>query len=230
MADRVSKGTFYGTVGVLVALLLISSMAALTYYNQYQQQSTETERYVGELSTALASYRSLAGSYSSSLRDYNTTLSLLAAAVANLNTSTPAYMNAGTALSSLWKSYQSLASSFEPKVLAYGVHMLVDYGNGTRHWYNDSSSQPGWNAYVLTLVLFDGNVQATWYPQFGEHFVTGVNGVTGTESESWFVWEHGSQGWSASPTGADGIHIHNGTVFAWTLCGYDASFNPACTP
>jgi type II secretory pathway pseudopilin PulG len=225
-----SKGVFYGTVTILVALLLISSTFALLYYNRYQQEITQNQRYVGELNSALASYRALSGSFDSSLRDYNTTLSLLVAAVANLNTSTPAYRSASVAISSLWNSFRELAAVSGKEVLTYGAHMLVDYGNGTRHWYNETTIEPGWNAYVVTLVLLGGNVQATWYPQYGEHFLTGINGVSATASKSWFVWEYGKGGWTASQTGADGIQTHNGTTIAWTLCSYDVSFNPTCKP
>jgi hypothetical protein len=221
---------FYGVVVTFTALLLITSTFAVVYYNDYQQASSQSSSYVGELGTALASYRSLSGEYNSSLRDYNTTLSLLAAAVANLNTSTPAYVNASVALAKLWASYQQLASVSGSRALAYTVHLLIDFGNGTLRWHNDTSIQPGWNGYVASLIVLKGNVQATWYPQYGEHFVTGIDGVRGTASTSWFVWEFEGGGWTASQTGADQLQITNGTTIAWTLCAYDSSSNPACTP
>ena len=221
--------TLYGIIAVLVALLLVVSTVAVYYGYQDQQSTSQNRSYVGELDAALAGYRSLSGSYNASLADYNRTLSLLATAVANLNTSTPAYQTASLALASLWTSYQRLASASE-KALVYEVHLLVDFGNGTRRWYNDTSVQPGWNCYVVTLVLLDGNVQATWYPQYGEHLVTGIDGVPQTASWSWFVWEFSDGAWSVSQTGADQIGVINGTVVAWTLCGYDAYYNPTCTP
>lgn len=226
----VSKGAFYGVVVVLVAMLLISSGAALYFFGLEQTQSQENQTYVGELNAALASYRTLSGSFNSSLKDYNSTLSLLAVAVENLNTSTPAYRNASVALSSLWESYRQLAEAGGGRALTYSADMLVDYGNGTRMWYNDSAAQPGWNGYVLTLVLLGGNLQADWYPQYGEHFVTGVNGVPGTDTKSWFVWEYSGGAWTVASTGSDYLQVHNGTTFAWTLCGYDANFDPTCTP
>jgi len=215
---------------MFTALLLISSTFALVYYSDYQQASSQSGSYAGELGTALASYRSLSGDYNSSLRDYNTTLSLLATAVANLNTSTPAYVNASAALAKLWDSYQQLANISGRRTLAYTVNLLVDFGNGTLMWYNDTSTQPGWNGYVASLVVLKGNVQATWYPQYGEHFVTGIEGVPSTPSTSWFVWKFGGGGWSSSQTGADQMEVNNGTTIAWTLCTYDSSYNPTCSP
>ena len=228
----VSRGTFYGVVAVLVALLLLTSITALYYYNQYQSASSATEASGAELGVALARYDALAGQYNSSLSNDYTTISLLAQAVASLNTSTPAYRAASGDLATLWRSYQSLVDAGGGKPLAYDVHMLVDYGNGTLRWYNDSTAQPGWNAYVATLVLLDGDLNATWYPQFGsgEHFVTAINGVPGTESLSWSIWTYGGNQWTYSQVGADLIQAQNGTTIAWALCGYNSSYQPTCVP
>lgn len=225
-----SKGVFYGVVAVFLALLIISSSLAIYYYGQYQQTGSRNQKYADELTTALASYRSLSGSFNASLLGYNRTLALLSSAVANLNTSTPAYRNASVALASLWTSYQELSSLGGRRALVYGVHLLVDFGNGTRRWYNNTSIQPGWNGYMATLVLLKGNVQATWYPQYGEHYVTAVDGLSQNSTASWFFWYSSGGNWSLAQTGADGLMVDNGTSIAWTLCGYDANFNPTCPP
>jgi hypothetical protein len=226
----VTRGVFYGIVIIFVVLLLASSTLAIVYFNDYEQATAQNSSYVGELNTALVSYRSLSGSYDSSLRDYNTTLSLLAEAVANLNTSTHAYQQASIALGNLWSSYQQLAGADGRKTLVYEVEVLVDFGNGTAKWYNDTSIEPGWNGYVATLVVLRGEVNATWYPQYGEHFVTVVDEVPQTGTTSWFVWKYGGGGWTVSETGADQLPIDNGTTLAWTLCPYDSGFNPTCSP
>ncbi len=222
--------TLYGIVAVLVALLIMTSTVASYYYFEDQRTAAQNQGYIAELDHAIASYNSLSGSYNSSLGDYNLTLSLLVTAVVNLNTSTPAYRTASSDLASLWTNYEQLASSTGRRAIVYGVHLLVDFGNGTGRWYNDTAAQPGWNGYVVTLVLLDGNVQAAWYPQYGEHLVTGVDGVQQTASKSWFVWDFSGGRWSVSQTGADQLSVINGTALAWTLCGYDANYNPTCTP
>lgn len=224
-----SKGVLYGAVATLVALLILSSSLTFYYYGQNQQNGAQNRKYADELSSALASYRSLSNSFNSSLSDYGRTLSLLSMALANLNTSAPAYVNASQALSSLWDSYQRLSDSGGRRALVYSAHLLVDFGNGTRKWFNSTSIQPGWNGYLATLVLLRGGVQATWYPQYGEHLVTGIDGVSQTSARSWFFWDFAGA-WSLAATGADGLQVNNGTSIAWTLCGYDASFNPTCSP
>jgi len=213
-----------------VSLILISATAAAVYYGQYQSEASQNQQHVDELNTALTSYSSLSGSFNSSLEDYNRTLSLLAAAIGSLNTSTPAYQNATSALSSLWNSYQELEAANGRKALVYDVNLLLDFGNGSLRWYNDSAAQPGWNGYVTTLVLLKGNVKAVWYPQYGEHLVTGLDGVSQTSSMDWGIWQFEGGRWSYLQTGADLLDVRNGTTLAWALCSLDASYYPTCTP
>lgn len=217
-------------MAVLVALLVVSSTVATVYFGQYQQVSSQNQRHMRELDAALASYAALSGSYNASLSDYNRTLSLLTSAVANLNTSLPAYRNASLALSSLWNSYQSLAARGGSDEIAYEAHMLMDYGNGTRQWYNGTRIQPGWNAYIATMVLLDGNVQATWYPQYGEHYVSGLQGVSDTTGDFWFLLTYNkTTSWQVAQVGADDVPIFNGTVFAWAYCPENADYFPVCS-
>ena len=92
-----SRGSFYGIIAVFLAHLIVSSSFALYYYGQDQQSSNQSQEYAKELSTALASYRSLSGSFNSSLSDYGRTLTLLSSAVADLTPSTPVNATASPA-------------------------------------------------------------------------------------------------------------------------------------
>ena len=226
----VAKSTFYGVVAALTAVILVVSSVAALYYYRYEDQASASKEYASELRTALAKYNSLAVSYNASLQDYRTTLLLLASAVAGLDTSSPAYKNASADLVALWNSYRNLAGMGGTKPATYVVDMKVEPGGGQVRWYNDSAVEPGWNGYVVSLVLLSGRVQAVWYPQYEAHFVTGIDGVNGTSTTSWFVWVYGAGGWQLAQTGIDGVRVHNGTVIAWTLCAYDLAFNPACKP
>ena len=223
------RGSASRMLVVFVAVLLMVSSVGAYYYYQDQQQAQANKTYTSELNAALNSYRALSESYNSSLQDYNRTLNLLAAAVANLNTSTSAYKNASSALASLWTAYQVLARESGRSAPSYELNMLVDYGNGTRVWYNDTRAQPGWNGYLVTLVVLNGDVQATWYPQYGEHYVTGIGGVSDTQSMFWFLLTYNqTASWQVAQVGADQIHVFNGTTFAWVYCAENAAYGPAC--
>ena len=51
-----SRSTFYGVVAVLVALLVISSVVAAAYYNQYQQELSVNSHQGAELQHLISKY------------------------------------------------------------------------------------------------------------------------------------------------------------------------------
>jgi hypothetical protein len=115
-------------------------------------------------------------------------------------------------------------------------NLLIDFGNGTHHWYNGTQVQPGWNLYTLTLAVTNGMVNATCCA-FGSHFVTGIDGVQDAPSKdkAWFNWTYNKTSlWQTASVGADQIGVYNDSVFAWTYCSYNPSTYatecPAGTP
>ena len=220
--------TLYGAVVVLIALLIVGAVAGIYYYYEYGQATQSKNQYVSELVSATGQYNNLASNYNSSLALDNKTLSLLVGTVAAINTSLPIYKQASTELSSLWAQYVSLKP---PQGSLYTANILFDFGNGTLNWYNNTQIQPGWNIYVTTVVLSSGNLQAQWYPQYQEHFITGIDGVSNSGSTYWFLWTYNSTaGWQVAQVGADDLPVYNASVLAWTYCGETPSYAPTCTP
>jgi hypothetical protein len=212
-----SPKTLYGVAAILLAGLIISSTFGVYYYSQFGQQAQIENHYVSELSDAATQNSQLASQLYSALSLYNQTLALLAGTVGAVNTSLPIYAQASSQLSGLWSSYLKLKPQ---SVHVYTADVLFNFGNGTRRWYNNSQIQPGWNLYTATVVLTGGNMQATWYPQFGEHLVNGIGGVSSTKTSFWLVWTYNSTAlWQQASVGADEIPVYNGSVLAWTLCG-----------
>lgn len=218
----------YGVAITLVALLVISATAGAYYYYEYQQADQSKDVYAGELATATSQYNGLAAGYNSSLSLDNQTLSLLAGTVAAVNTSLPIYQQASSQLSQLWARYLALKPASSS---LYAADILVDFGNGSRIWYNDTLVQPGWNMYTETVVLTHGDLQAVWYPQYGEHFVSAIDGVSNSQTLYWFLWTYNATAsWQPASVGADELPVYNGSTFAWTYCGETAAFGPACNP
>lgn len=207
--------SFYGVAAVLVAGLIITSSFAAYYYYQFGQQAQVESRYTSELSSASSQYNQLAGQYNSSLSLSNQTLALLAGTMGAVNTSLPVYAQASSQLSSLWSSYLKLKPA---SVHVNTADILLDFGNGTRLWYNHTQVQPGWNLYTATVDITHGNMQATWYPSFGEHFVNSIDGVTGTSKAYWLVYTYNSTAWAEAKVGADELPVYNGSIYAWSFC------------
>jgi hypothetical protein len=218
----------YGVAITLVALLIISATAGAYYYYEYQQATQSKNQYVNELTTATSQYDGLALNYNSSLSLYNETFALLVGTIAVVNTSLPIYQQASSQLSQLWSKYLSLKPASSS---IYAADILIDFGNGTRLWYNDTRVQPGWDMYVETVVLSHGDLQAQWYPDYQEHLVTGIDGVSNSQTMDWFLWTYNeTASWQSAQVGADQLPVYNGSVLAWTYCGESASYAPECTP
>jgi hypothetical protein len=212
-----SPKTLYGVIAVLLAGLIIISTFGVYYYNQFGQESQIQNHYASDLSDAATQFNQLASNYDSALSLYNQTLALLAGTVGAVNTSLPIYGQASAQLSGLWTSYLKLKPQ---SAHVYSADILFNFGNGTRLWYNGSQVQPGWSLYTETVVLTGGNMQATWYPTFGEHLVKSIDGVSGTSTNYWLIWSYNSTAsWQKASLGADLLPVYNGSVYAWTFCG-----------
>gem|GEM_PF-388137 len=162
------------------------------------------------------------------------------------------YLNSVRSYENLVKNFTQIVSSFKSEVVTFesssnvsrtsivavptpmnpqllSANFLIDFGNGTKLWYNDTAIQPGWNLYVATLVITNGDMNATYYPSFGEHLVNGILGVESTSTKYWFAWSFQNSTWSASSSGADLIQIYNGSDYAWSFCGANSTtFLPTC--
>ena len=106
----------------------------------------------------------------------------------------------------------------------YDSNIFVDYGNGTSHWYNVTNVQPGSNLYVETEIIANGQVNATYYPEYESHLVTAINNVGNTNSLYWLLWTYNkTASWQMASTGPDLLPVTNNSIFAWSYCGANCS-------
>ena len=109
------------------------------------------------------------------------------------------------------------------------VNTLLNFGNGTSKWFNDTQVPLGWNFYNLTMYIANGNVDSTYYPSpLNEHYINAIDGVRQDRSSFWHLWLfcNKDQAWSYSNVGADAINLSNGQTVAW----YFDSFNSYAPP
>ena len=223
-----TRSTLSGVVVAAVALILISATFAGYYFVRDSNANSNNSQLTAELNGANANYSSLASNFNLLLAKYNQSIYLLSNSIAVMNTSLPAYQQAVAQLSSLWATYQSLSPA--SKSLLHDS-FYFNFGNGTSKWYNNTAINAGWNLYIQTVVLMNGNVDGTWYPSYGEHFITGLGGVSNSATEYWFLWTYSkTASWQVAQVGADDILATSGGIYAWTYCGANANFLPTCTP
>jgi hypothetical protein len=109
------------------------------------------------------------------------------------------------------------------------VNLLVNYGNGTAKWYNETIVPASWNAYMLTMYLTRCEVQSVFYgPPLNEHFVTSINGVGNRGGFSWSIWVlcQNTNAWAYSQVGVDLISLADGKTLGWAYGALSSSSNP----
>jgi hypothetical protein len=205
-----SRNSLYGLAVAATALVIISATFGGYYYLQASTASSNNSQLIAELNSANSNYTKLASNFNSLISSYNESIFLLSRAIAVINTSLPIYKQSSLELTALWQTYQSLSP---------------------HRWFNNTAIDAGWNLYIETVVLNNGHVDAQWYPQYGEHLVNGIGGITNTATKYWFLWSYNkTAGWQPSQVGADGILVTSGSVYGWTFCKADSNFNPVCRP
>jgi hypothetical protein len=118
------------------------------------------------------------------------------------------------------------------------VDLLVDFGNGSSLWFNNTKVPSSDNFYNVTYYDVSGNMEAVWdgYP-LSAHLVYKIMGY-GCDSTStncngyWSLWLwNGSKScWIYSEVGADLLKVSDATMAAWYFTTSDPpSFRGNCS-
>ena len=110
------------------------------------------------------------------------------------------------------------------------VDVLVNFGNGTRSWYNETVAPSGSSFLNVTAKIFGDSMVAT-YSSYGV-MVTKLGGAGPSPDHPslywiWFEWDPDSQTWKMGETGADQYRPIPGQVLAWALVDFS---NPNVVP
>ena len=102
------------------------------------------------------------------------------------------------------------------------INILLNYGNSTLVWYNNTSVPNTWNYYNLTALVFGSNLGSVYFPSFGSHFVYSINGVGCLSSNifcevSWGFWTLGGVCWDLPFSGVDLLPVTRSRTVAWFL-------------
>lgn len=107
------------------------------------------------------------------------------------------------------------------------VNLLINYGNGTLEWHNDTLVPDIWNFYNVTVFVTNGDLAALFFSAFQSHFVYRINGEGCPDSNpfcelAWGLWVLDGVCWKLSDTGPDAIPVSEGKTLAWFLVPVDA--------
>jgi hypothetical protein len=118
------------------------------------------------------------------------------------------------------------------------VTLLIDFGNGTRLWFNNTEVPSSDNFYNVTYNDVNGNLQAVWdgYP-LNAHLVSKIMGygcsVTAAGCNGYWslwLWNGSKSCWHYSEVGADLLKVSGETMAAWYFTSSDPpSFPGNCS-
>jgi len=93
------------------------------------------------------------------------------------------------------------------------VNVLIDYGNGTLEWHNETQVPIG--ATLLNVTEKIAEINYTVY-SFGV-FVTSINGKEGESGYFWiwYVWNSTAGKWEPGAVAADAFTLHHGDTVSW---------------
>ena len=121
------------------------------------------------------------------------------------------------------------------EALTVRVNVLIDYGNGTRIWFNDTLASAGYTVFDVLCLIANVDYVAysgpTWvgYPNNTAYFVMGINGVYMNATHAWFwwYWDPTTREWVLPPYGANHVNatVVDGGIYAWVYESY-ASWPP----
>ena len=93
------------------------------------------------------------------------------------------------------------------------VNVLIDYGNGTQEWHNETRVPIGATLFDVTREIAKINYTKG---QFGV-LITAINGRGGKPGYYWlwYTWNSTSAEWEIGPVAADAFTLHHGDTVAW---------------
>lgn len=98
------------------------------------------------------------------------------------------------------------------------VNLCIDYGNGTKTWYNISAS-PGMSLFDLTQQV--AQIEYDYYPvmQPGHVLMKTINGVAPSPSELkywfWYYWDDITNQWVFGQVGCDAWTLRDNGTYRW---------------
>lgn len=98
-------------------------------------------------------------------------------------------------------------------------NLLINFGNGTRRWFNSTRVPNGSNLLNLTVEALGSEQVDILQSQYGS-FVSSIGEVGGKITISnhvwlWWKWNSEEKEWQAGQVGADAYTVSDGEIVAW---------------
>jgi len=112
-----------------------------------------------------------------------------------------------------FQEYVDLSHEYEAVTMR--INIVIDYGNGTKVWYNNTLVPLG--ATLLNATETVANVQSTPWPEYQAVFIDAINDVPTTETHFWWwkCWDRDVHEWKDGEIGADIYRLKPKETVMW---------------
>jgi len=112
------------------------------------------------------------------------------------------------------------------KSTTLSVNVVIDYGNGTAEWHNETIVTSGYTLFRLTqeIAVIESSYFA--YLEPGHIRIDSINGKTTTANYTnpsyswgyswiWYYWNDNDKRWVSGPVGCDAWLLKDGGIYKW---------------
>jgi len=118
-----------------------------------------------------------------------------------------------------YTKYQKLSQDLKQKLgeVSISVNIAIDYGNGTRTWFNETTLPLGATVFNATAKVANPEPD----PQYGESFIIAINGVGQNKNENmywiWWFWDETQNKWTPGPVANNEYTLSSDQTVIWYL-------------
>jgi len=108
------------------------------------------------------------------------------------------------------------------EALTIRVNILIDYGNGTRTWYNNTRVPLGFTLLNATSRIAKVNYSSYTFGGQSYAFVNKINGVGGDTGKFWlwYYWDQSSSKWEYSLVASDSYILQDRSIVSWVYTAF----------
>jgi|TARA_B110000014_G_scaffold51816_1_gene34693 hypothetical protein len=145
-------------------------------------------------------------------RNYKS-ITLLLVALAVLSFSSALYMYNDYRI--LDQNYQAMQGNIDDSSI--NIDLIVDFGNGTILYFNQTRIPVGFSMYNSTeFIIGENNMDSTYYSEFNAYFVNSLLGTGDNPDFAWSAWQYQECcNWELLEISSNLYIPKDGQVIAW---------------
>ena len=99
--------------------------------------------------------------------------------------------------------------------VSINIDFIVDFGNGTIIYFNQTRVPVGFSMYNSTeFIIGEENVDSIYYSDFNSYFVNSLLGTGNNRDYAWSAWQY-QQDWELLEIGSNLFIPKDGQTIAW---------------